>query len=148
MPKTQGNSVPTAAPPRSAAAAAAGTGSEGAPTLALEEIGELQMRTSSAGVPTLAPPTETAAAAAAQADDGARGITAWQSGVHVTATWSNSAARNGWAAIEGLGWRRVLADNDWTFTTMVAILSHARQAGTTVNVRVEADNLIHEVYAW
>ncbi|MEJ2502744.1 MAG: hypothetical protein P8177_05410, partial [Gemmatimonadota bacterium] len=93
--------------------------------------------------PTLTPPAEVALEAAA-----AEGVTAWHTGVKVTALWVNAAQRNAFAAIQGLGWKRVTPANDSAFHAITAMLSQAKQLGRTVNVRVESDNLIHEVYLW
>jgi hypothetical protein len=114
-----------------------------APTLDVADIAEAGALSTGAE-PALAPPAEAAEAIAA----GDEGIAAWHSGVKITALWCNASVRNAWAVVEGVGWRRVNPANDSAFVTLVALLAHARQMGTTCNVRVEADNLIHEVYAW
>ena len=110
------------------------------PTLSVEELSARIVEQSA--VPVLTPPAEVRDAGAAQA------ITAWQTGVKVTALWCNASARNAWAAIPGLGWRRVVFGNDSAFLNITALLSQARQNNSTCNIRIEADNLIHEVYVW
>lgn len=93
--------------------------------------------------PTFIPPNASIQASAAD-----EGVTAWHSGQTVTAMWANAAANNGFAAISGLGWRRINPAEETAHQTMVALLSVAHATGGKVNVRIEADNLIHEVYSY
>jgi hypothetical protein len=141
MPRILEKTAPKALPPEAAALEPAM--GDGAPTLDAAVIAETGAASPGAE-PALAPPTEVAEVAARSE----QGIAAWHSGVKITALWCNASVRNAWAVVEGVGWRRVNPANDSAFVTLVALLSHARQMGTTCNVRVEADNLIHEVYAW
>ncbi len=141
MPRTQKRTRPTAQP-RDLEAAASADGGEDRPTLTMEEIMS-QQAVAQTDTPVLNPPTE-----AADGVESEQAITAWLNGVKVTALWSNASARNAYAFIEGLGWRRVTPANDSAFLTITAMLSHARQMNTTCNVRVESDNHIHEAYVW
>ncbi len=94
------------------------------------------------GVPTFIPP-----AALVEANAAAESITAWHNGQTVTTMWANSSANNGWAVIAGVGFRKVNNADETSHQTMVALLSLAHATGGKVNVRIDADDLIHEVYA-
>jgi hypothetical protein len=138
MAKTSEKTAPTVAPPMAAAATAdAGERPSMSPEAAAAQT------TRAAEGPEMAPPSAQAAAAA-----GEQAIGAWFNSVHITALWCNASARNAWAAVEGQGWRRVSAANDSEFVTLTALLSHVKQMNSLCNVRIESDNLIHEVYAW
>ncbi len=93
-------------------------------------------------MPQMAPPSEQTAIAA---DDG---LSAWHGSKKVTAMWANSANRNAHAHIQDLCWKRINNTNDSSFVTLVVLLSHAEQTGSNVNVRIEGDNKIHEVYVF
>ena len=94
------------------------------------------------GEPTFIPP-----AALVEANAAEESITAWHNGQTVTTMWTNSSANNGWAAIAGVGFRKVNNAEETSHQTMLALLSLAHATGGKVNVRIEADNLIHEVYS-
>src|SRR5262245_49897731 len=111
------------------------------PATAFEDIAEAVTATQ-VGVPALIPPSEALRAT------GDQGITAWHNAVKVNALWVNSTAVNAWASISGIGWRRIVFANESAFLNITAMLSHARQMNASCNVRIEADNLIHEVYVW
>lgn len=146
MPNTKARKAPKELPPELKELAELSRGGAGAPALTIEEILRVQQQATAVvaeGVPTLAPPAEVAEAEAA-----AEAVTAWHTGVKVTALWVNAAQRNAYAAVEGLGWRRITPANDSAFHAVTAMLSHAKQLGRSVNVRVESDNQIHEVYLW
>jgi hypothetical protein len=66
----------------------------------------------------------------------------------ITALWINAAQRNAFAAVQGLGWRKVRPANDSSFLALTGMLAHARQMNASCNVRIESDNQIHEVYVW
>jgi hypothetical protein len=128
-------------PDLQAVAALAHVGRE-SPTLAIEEATAAQT-IADIGAPALTPPTPALLAA-----EGEEGITAWINGVKIVALWVNSSARNAWAFVGGLGWRRIVFTNDSAFLNVTAMLSHARQVNATCNVRIESDNVIHEAYVW
>ena len=94
------------------------------------------------GVPQLTPPEEVEAAAAEE------GITAWLTDRKILGLWSNSANKNSWINVQGLGWRRLFTGSETAVTCMTMLAAHARAAGRNVNVRLEADNMIHEIYVW
>ncbi len=93
--------------------------------------------------PSLTPPGEEVL----EADEGA-GASAWHNGKKITAMWCNSSARNSYAAVEGLGWRRINNANDGSWISMTMLCSHAEQTNSNCNIRTESDNKIHEVYVW
>ena len=95
-----------------------------------------------AGVPQLTPPEETVTIGADE------GVTAWLTNRKVLGLWSNSSPKNSWISIQGLGWKRLFAGSDTTVACMTMLAAHAREAGRNVNVRIETDNMVHEIYVW
>lgn len=113
----------------------------GQPTLTVADI-DVQLRQRSGDGPTVVPPQE-------QAQSGAsNGLTAWHQNQKITAMWANSATRNAYASVQGMGWRRVSSANDSSFVTLVALLGHAEQTDANCRLRIEADDEIHEVYVF
>ena len=92
--------------------------------------------------PVMVPPTEVVV------EEAEVGITAWHNGKKVTAMWSNSSNRNAFAALTGLGWKKISNANDSSFLAMTMMLTHAENKNATVNVKIGTDNEIHEVYVW
>ncbi len=95
-----------------------------------------------AGVPQLAPPEEVLTAGADE------GVTAWLTNRKILALWTNSANKNSYINIQGIGWRRLFPGSDATVVCMSMMAAHARAEGRNVNVRIEGDNLVHELYVW
>lgn len=71
--------------------------------------------------------------------------TQWYNGKKVLGLWAIDQDRNAWAYVESAGWRRISADNDNIFFTMLTQLSAAKASGRLVNVR-ESNNVILEIY--
>ena len=94
--------------------------------------------------PSIIPESETAAIA--NGED--QGITAWHNSKKITALWCNSSNRNAYAAVEGLGWRRLSNANDGAHLNLAILASHAEQTGSNCNIRVETNNMIQEMYVW
>ena len=79
---------------------------------------------------------------------GDTGITAWLSNKKIVGVWSNASNKNSWINIQGLGWRRLFTGSETVVTCMTMLAAHARAENRNVNVRLEADNMIHEIYVW
>jgi len=94
-----------------------------------------------AGTPQLTPPSEVATAA----DEG---ITAWLTNRKILRLWTNSANKNSWINIQGIGWKRFFTGSESAVVCMTMLAAHARAGGRNVNVRLEADDLVHEIYVW
>ncbi|WP_322865624.1 hypothetical protein U5922_005100 [Aquicoccus sp. G2-2] len=62
--------------------------------------------------------------------------------------WCNASARNAFAAVQGLGWKRLSNANDSSFLALVMMASHAEQTNATVNVEIGTDQEIHQIYVW
>lgn len=114
----------------------------GEPTLTLEDALSEALAAPGDLAPTQFPPTETAIEAADE------GLAAWHNGKKITALWSDRSNRNSWIAIQGMGWKKLATKNDSSLVSLTLIASHAEQTGSTVNVRIESDNRVHEIYAW
>lgn len=95
--------------------------------------------------PTLAPPSS-GAAASTEAQAAAAGT--WLTNVTINALWTIDQPRNAWANVVGTGWRRIFAGSDGAFQALCTLAAQARQTNRPVQVRVEADNMIHEIYFW
>jgi len=80
--------------------------------------------------------------------DGSRGARgAWQANRRIAALWANGEARNAWAYVAGLGWRRVAATSDAAFCAMLAQLIAAKGSGRPVHVYLD-DQAIEQVYVY
>jgi len=95
----------------------------------------------SVGVPQLAPPEETFAAAE-------EGISAWLTNRKILGLWTNSANKNSWIRIQGVGWRKLFNASETAVVCMTMLAAHARAEKRAVNARIEADNRVHELYVW
>lgn len=113
-----------------------------APQLSIDELGSI-LRRPAIDTPSEVPPSESSDEIAL-----AEGITAWQNGKKITAMWCNSSSRNAYAAVSGLGWRRISNANDSSFVSLVALLSLAEQTDANTKLRIEGDGEIHEVYVF
>lgn len=138
-PKTE--KAPELAPP--APSNAQTTTIEGEPQLGIEDVLDEAFAAPGETAPTQFPPTEAAAIEAA-----GDGIAAWHNGKKITALWSDQANRNSWISIQGMGWKKLAKKNDSSSLSLTMIGAHAEQTGATVNVRIESDGLVHELYAW
>jgi len=76
------------------------------------------------------------------------GIAAWHNGKKITGTWCNASNRNAYAAIEGVGWRRLSNANDSAFLSLTMLAAHAEQTNATVNVEIDGTNKIQQIYVW
>lgn len=92
--------------------------------------------------PTMTPPSERA-----EEITGA-GVSAWHNAKKISRLWANDSTRNAYVHIDGIGWRRLSHANDSSFVSLVMMASHAEQTNSTVNVKLEADNTVSEMYVW
>jgi len=88
------------------------------------------------------PPTEVLVEAEAE------GIAAWHNGKKIVALWSNASPRNAFISVPGMGWKRLSNANDSSYVSLTMLASHAEQTNSTVNLRLEADGKVHEIYVW
>ncbi len=127
------NNMPTVQPVSTSVA-----GTEGMPDITVN-LESLASTTTAAAGPQLVPPTE----AAEQS-----GITAWLTGKQIVGIWSNASPRNSWVSIEGVGWRKLYNAGDTGITEMTMLAAHAKAGVRQCSMRIEADNLVHEIYVW
>lgn len=111
----------------------------GQPALAVEEIhpAPAELRDG----PTVAPPAEPDGEAAVAA------VSAWHTNAKIVAMWANSAPRNAYASVAGMGWRRISPANDSAFVSLTAMLSHAEQTNADCRLRLEGDVIV-EAYVF
>ncbi len=92
--------------------------------------------------PSLIPPSEIL-------DEGVEAaITAWQNNKKVGLLYSSDHARNGWAHVTGDTWHKLNDVNDSSHLSMVMMTAHAEQTQATVNVKIETNGKISEIYVW
>ena len=113
----------------------------GAPQVSIDQLGATSAL--SIGTPSDLPPSENSDDAIAS-----EGITAWHNSKKITAMWCNSAQRNAYAAVQGMGWKKISNANDSSFVSLVALLSLAEQTDANTKLRIESDGEIHEVYVF
>jgi len=115
----------------------------GAPAALPEALLEEGAAAAPGAAPTLVPPTE----AEIEAAEG-EGIAAWHSGVKIAALWCNEANRNAYISVAGLGWKKLSPATDSSVVSMTMLAAHAEQTNANVNIRIEADGMVHEIYVW
>lgn len=96
----------------------------------------------SAAAPTLSPP----GSAGATASGAVTGT--WTTAVTVDASWTIDETRNAYFHVAGGGWKKVFNGTDGAFLALLTLITQAKQTGHTINIREEADGLVHEVYLW
>lgn len=137
--------TPTAMPPSAAGAAVdAGVGTS-APTLTPANAGmTTTAKAAATGMPTLAP----------SGTGGMRGTLAttvtgtWQTSVTIAALWYADEIRNAWMYVNGIGWTKIYNGSDGAFTALCSLAAQARQTGSSISFRQEADGMCHEIYLW
>ncbi len=128
--------------PAEAVAATIAYANPGAPNMEPDTLMS-DTRLESEARPMITPPSEVAELVIE-----AEGITAWHNNKKITAMWSNSSVRNAYAAIAGIGWKKLSNANDSSFLALVMLASHAEQTNANCNIRIESDGEIHEIYVW
>lgn len=96
-----------------------------------------------APAPTVTPPSEAEILAAE-----AEGVAAWHNSKKITALWSNDSNRNSYIAVSGMGWKKLSNANDSSVVSMTMLAAHAEQTNANVNLRIESDGMVHELYVW
>ncbi|GAB4373140.1 MAG: hypothetical protein Kow00114_34960 [Kiloniellaceae bacterium] len=116
--------------------------SAGAPTMEPSALMS-ETRLENEARPMMTPPSEVVS------EEGlGEGITAWHNSKKVTAMWANASARNAFASVAGLGWKKLSNANDSSFLALTMLASSAEQTNSNCNLRIEADNEVHEIYVW
>lgn len=115
---------------------------QGAPTMEPREF-YADVRVDDEVMPIMAPPSEVEIQAIKSG-----GIAAWHNSKKITAMWCNSSDRNAYAAITGMGWKKIANSSDSAFLTLTMLASHAEQTNSTCNIRIDSDGAIHEIYVW
>ncbi len=72
----------------------------------------------------------------------------WSTGALIDAMWSANEVRNAWMHVASVGWKKIFNGSDGAFMALTALASQARETGHSVNFRVEADGMVHEIYLW
>lgn len=75
------------------------------------------------------------------------GTGVWQNGKNIIGLWTIDQDRNGWVCVNGIGWKKIAADNDVIFYNLLAQLIAAKAANRPVNF-YEEQGVIKQVYVW
>jgi hypothetical protein len=110
--------------------------------LAIAATGIQTLTASAIAVPTMSPPGTPGAIVAID------GAVTWLTGKKVVAMWANRAARNAYAYLDGVGWKRLADTSDSAHTSLTMLASAARQTGSGISVRDDGDGRIREIYVW
>jgi C1A family cysteine protease len=71
----------------------------------------------------------------------------WLEKKQITGLWVTNEKRNAFVYVDGVGWRKIVADNDATFLAMVTALASAKVGKSPVNLRIEGEG-IKELYVF
>lgn len=71
----------------------------------------------------------------------------WHNNVKISGVWANDQARNAQVYFQGIGWKRLAADSDSSFLSMLAQCLAAKAGNRPVNAN-ENGGLITEVYVF
>lgn len=93
--------------------------------------------------PSMSPPDDSSISEEEQAITGG-----WLTGKKVTAMWCSSSPNNAFAAIQGIGWRKIANVNNCSFLCLTMLLSHAEATNSTCNIYIDSKNQIRQVYVW
>jgi hypothetical protein len=66
----------------------------------------------------------------------------------IQSLWCHAGARNAYAFVNGVGWKRLVSPSDGGLQSLAALARLARDANARVDYRQEADGAIHELYVW
>jgi len=83
----------------------------------------------------------------ASTDDTGFGAGSWHPNKKITALWSINQTRNAYAAVSGLGWKKLANNSDSGIVALNMLTSHAKDRNRNVKVRID-NNKIVEIYVW
>ena len=116
---------------------------EEAPSMDPQQVQALEQQlVTDVHAPTMTPPSEPEAVVVSA------GVSAWYTNKTITALFSTGYNNNSWIMVPGLGWRKLASSPDSACVSMNMLAALAEQTGATVNLRVESDNMVHEIYVW
>ncbi len=72
---------------------------------------------------------------------------AWLRAKKVEALWAEESEANVWGWIDG-GWRKFQDSHADACTNFAILAAHAKGGNRDVDVRVEEDNRVKEMYVW
>jgi hypothetical protein len=82
-----------------------------------------------------------------ETEETAMGETGWNNSKKVSGLWSINQDKNSWAAISGMGWKKLANNSNSAVIALTILASHALQTGHIINFR-EENGQIKEIYAW
>lgn len=69
-------------------------------------------------------------------------------GQKVVQTFGTANDQNQWLNITGAGFKKIINTSSSANMAIAIIGNHAKQVNGTINYRIEADGMIHEIYAF
>jgi hypothetical protein len=72
----------------------------------------------------------------------------WQNNKKFNGSWCIDEDRNVWYHVDGIGWKKLAYQSESAIVAMNILAAHAKQVGSIVNYRDEADGMIYEMYVW
>jgi len=73
---------------------------------------------------------------------------AWDNNKKIVGTWGKAEDKNAWLNISGIGFKKIKNTNAQALLAILMLGVHARDKNRNVNVRTEADNMVHELYVF
>ncbi|QTN39280.1 hypothetical protein HZ996_09060 [Cryomorphaceae bacterium] len=80
-------------------------------------------------------------------DQEAFGSGTWHNGKKITSLYGTDGARNSWAYISGMGWKKFEPDHNSAVAAFTIVAGMAENKNRTVNIKLE-NNRITEMYVW
>lgn len=68
-------------------------------------------------------------------------VAVWLNDKRITGLWAINEVRNAWVHIAGIGWKKIIASNDTTFTLMLTQLVAAKAANRPVNLLLDGGHI-------
>lgn len=75
------------------------------------------------------------------------GAAVWYDNKKVTKLWSKDETRNSYAAVSGLGWKKLNSSNNTSCTALTILASHARCFNRNVKLKID-NGQVKEMYVW
>ena len=108
----------------------------------VEKTNEAQFGSDASAIPVENPPSDSFGST----EDGL-GAAVWYDNKKITGLWTKNETRNSWAAVSGLGWKKLNSSNDTSCTALTILAAHARSFNKNVKLQLE-DDQIKEIYVW
>ncbi|MGJ8745634.1 hypothetical protein [Polaribacter sp.] len=75
------------------------------------------------------------------------GAGVWHQNKKVTSLWAKDETRNSWAAISGMGWKKLNSSNNSSCVALSILAAHAKQYNRNTKININGGQ-IKEIYVW